>query len=213
MHRHPSPAEIPRAHLPLCQALRWGTLAAVEMLLDAGANPNGTRSDWSGLQWPARTGNLLRAKFLMDRGADLQSQCAARSLRHAARECQPAMVELLVTHGVDVHATDEDGRTALDKNRWEVAEMLLDRGADIDRQVGWYALTALHQAVGRQSVETVRLLLSRGADVTLRTRSHHLPTPLQGNGPPTVSRDEIRKLLIAHGAKPEEQPPHTAEVH
>ena len=102
---------------------------------------------------------------------------------------------------------------AAQKNRWEVAEMLLDRGADIDRQVGWYALTALHQAVSRQSVETIRLLLARGADVTLRTRSHHLPTPLQGNGPPTVSRDVIRKLLIAHGAKAEEQPTHSAEVH
>ena len=99
------------------------------------------------------------------------------------------------------------------KNRWDVAEMLLDRGAAINRQVGWYAVTALHQAVGSESVETVRLLLSRGADVTIRTRFHHLPTPLQGNWPPTVSRDVISRLLIAHGAKPEEQLPHSAELH
>ena len=32
----------------------------------------------------------------------------------AARQCMPGMIELLVTHGVDVHASDEDGRTAVD---------------------------------------------------------------------------------------------------
>ena len=364
---HPMvPNEIPRAHLPLYHALRQGTLPAAEMLLKAGADPNSTRSDWSGLQWPARAGNLRRAKFLLDRGVNPKCLCAERSLRLAARQCMPALIELLVSHGVDVQATDEEGQTALDlagktdgtpppgarastreilnelveigcrskqpraralgerarlidaivdgdavalreargrtpelldrelvrgellhfaalenlgevvdilvesgapmtihaatalgridvvasmldedpslleggrppkivdatkflkrgdepplmiaawTNRRDVAAMLLDRGAAINRQVGWYAVTALHQAVDSESVETVRLLLSRGADVTIRTRFHHLPTPLQGNWPPTISRDEIRKLLIAHGAKPEEQPPHSAEVH
>ena len=74
--------------------------------------------------------------------------------------------------------------------------------------MGWYQNTALHVAVASHSTETVGLLLARGADVTIRTRDHHLPTPLQKNWPPTVSREKIRDLLIAHGAKPEEQLPH-----
>ena len=95
-------------------------------------------------------------------------------------------------------------------NRAEVARLLLDRGAGIDRQVGWYQTTALHHAVSSESTETVRLLLERGADVTIRSRDHHLPTALVKNWPPTVSRREIRDLLIAHGANPEQQLPHEA---
>ena len=95
-------------------------------------------------------------------------------------------------------------------NRTEVARLLLDRGAGIDRQVGWYQTTALHHAVSSESTETVRLLLDRGADVTIRSRNHHLPTALVKNWPPTVSRREIRDLLVAHGANPEQQLPHEA---
>ena len=95
-------------------------------------------------------------------------------------------------------------------NRPEVATLLLDRGAEIDRQVGWYQTTALHHAVNSESTATVRLLLDRGADVTIRSRNHHLPTALVKNWPATVSRRQIRDLLVAHGARPEEQLPHEA---
>ena len=352
----------PRAHLPLYKALRGGTIAAVEMLLEAGADPNCTLTDWSGLQWPALAGDLRRVKLLLDRGGDPSSPCAENALRLAVQLCERPMIELLVTHGVDIDMVDEDGRGLLDmvgKSDWrppreervrttalleelmglvhgsrrearllrlrgelmdavlggrtralralhkeapelferelvrdelfhwaanrghgdvvdllvalsapmtisaavslgrveladsmltaepslveghlspeeidwnkhlpwhqhsllivaamndraEVARLLLDRGAGIDRQVGWYQTTALHHAVRSESTETVRLLLQRGADVTIRSRNHHLPTALVKNWPPTVSRREIRDLLIAHGANPEEQLPHGA---
>ena len=352
----------PRAHLPLYKALRGGTIAAVEMLLEAGADPNCTLTDWSGLQWPALAGDLRRVKLLLDRGGDPSSPCAENALRLAVQLCERPMIELLVTHGVDIDMVDEDGRGLLDmvgKSDWrppreervrttalleelmglvhgsrrearllrlrgelmdavlggrigalcdvqseapelferelvrdelfhwaasrghghvvdllvelsapttisvavslgrveladsmltaepslveghlppeeidwnkhlpwhqhsplivaamndraEVARLLLDRGAGIDRQVGWYQTTALHHAVRSESTETVRLLLQRGADVTIRSRNHHLPTALVKNWPPTVSRREIRDLLIAHGANPEEQLPHEA---
>ena len=96
------------------------------------------------------------------------------------------------------------------KDRTEVAALLLDRGAGIERKAGWYQNTALHHAVSHESTETVRLLLERGADVNVRSRDHHLPTALVKNWPPTLSRREIRDLLIAHGANPEQELPHTA---
>ena len=55
------------------------------------------------------------------------------------------------------------------KDWLELARLLLDRGAEINRQVGWYQNTALHEAVSSHSTETVKLLLARGADVTIRT--------------------------------------------
>ena len=113
-YRPLSPNEIPRAQLPLYNALRSGTTAAVEMLLDAGANPSCTRSGWSGLQWPARGGNLQQVKRLVERGADLQSPCAQSGLRLAVNQCKPAMVEWLVSHGTDIDVVDEEGRGLVD---------------------------------------------------------------------------------------------------
>ena len=353
---------LPRPHVPLYKALRGGTIAAVEMLLEAGADPNCTLTDWAGLQWPALGGNLQQVKLLLDRGGDPSGPCAESALRWAVQLCRRPMIELLVTHGVDIDTVDEDGRGLLDmvgKSDWrprreervkttalledlmglvhgaarearlmrlrgdlmdaviegrtgelsatqaktpelferelvldelfhwaasrghgqvvdllvelgapmtisvavslgrvelvdsmlkaepslveghltpeeidwnkhlpwhqhsplvvaamndrtEVAALLLDQGAGIDRQVGWYQTTALHHAVSSESTETVRLLLERGADVTIRSRNHHLPTALVKNTPPTVSRREIRDLLVAHGANPQELPTHGA---
>ncbi len=356
------PPGLPHPHVPLYKALRGGTIATVEMLLEAGADPNCTLTDWAGLQWPALGGNLQQVKLLLDRGGDPSGPCAESALRWAVQLCRRPMIELLVTHGVDIDTIDADGRGLLDmvgksdwrprrdervkttalleelmglvhgagrerrllrlrrdlvdaviegrtgdlgavqaeapelferelvrdellhwaasrghghlvdllvelgapmtisvaaalgrvelvdsmltadpslveghltpeeidwnkhlpwhqhpplvvaamKNRTDVARLLLDRGAGIDRQVGWYQTTALHHAVSSESTETVRLLLDRGADVTIRSRNHHLPTALVKNWPPTVSRREIRDLLVAHGANPEQQLPHEA---
>lgn len=360
-YRPLAPNEIPRAHLPLYNALRSGTQPAVEMLLEAGANPNCTRSGWSGLRWPARGGNLQQVKLLVERGGDLRSPCAQNALRLAAVQCKPAMIDWLVSHGTDIDTVDAEGKSltnlvgksdsrpgpqlreatrhvlaeltdiwqspatardaqlrdraglldavidgdtkGLDAVRrrapglfdrelvqhellhyaagWESGEivewlvkhgapltisaatalgwigpvtdmldadsnllegwmsleesgkkrhlpwfehtpltiaamhdrvdivaMLLDRGAELDRPVGWYRNTALHHAVRRHSTRTVRLLLKRGADVSIRSRDHHNPTALVMNNPPTLSRRPIRDLLVAHGAKPEEELPH-----
>ena len=361
-YRFVFPSDPPRPHVPLYTALRRGTIAAVEMLLDAGADPNCTLTDWAGLQWPALAGNLQQVKLLLDRGGDPSGPCAESALRWAVQLCRRPMIELLVTHGVDIDTVDADGRGLLDmvgksdgrprrpervkttalleelmglahgsaretrslrlrrdlmdaviegrtgdlravqaeapelferelvrdelfhwaasrghgrvvdllaelgapmtisvaaalrrvelvdamladkpslvegrltpeevdwnkhlpwhqhsplivaamNDSTEVAALLLDRGAGIDRQVGWYQTTALHHAVDSESTGTVRLLLDRGADVAIRSRNHHLPTALVKNAPFTVSRREIRDLLVAHGANPEEQLPHTA---
>ena len=331
--------------VPLYEALRFGTIRAAEMLLDSGADPNSTLTNWSGLQWPARGGDLRRLKLLLDRGGDVASLCAERALHIAARECQRPTIELLVSHGVNVHSTDEAGRSApkvvgstdstvsaedkaktmvileelveiaqlpkresvrilrrraqlidsvidgdvealcelrdqepalferelvrhellhhaalaghgevvdilvetgapmtiqsatalgrvglvksmLDvdpslleadvpplkiaaqKNQLEVAELLLDRGADIDRVSSFYQPTALFVAVRHLSIDVLKLLLARGADVTIRETGDHHHTPLGINWPPVGPREEIRDILVAHGANPEDQHSH-----
>ena len=115
------PSDPPEPHVPLYEALRGGTIAAVEMLLEAGADPNCALTDWAGLQWPALAGNLQQVKLLLDRGGDPSSPCAESALRWAVQLCRRPMIELLVTRGVDIDTVDEDGRGLLDmvgKSDW-----------------------------------------------------------------------------------------------
>lgn len=63
----------------------------------------------------------------------------------------------------------------------------MDAGApkDLPNNIGW---TALHEACFYNRIETVKILLLRGADVTLRTRLGALPYHLAG-------LQEVRTML------------------
>jgi ankyrin repeat protein len=96
-----------------------------------------------------------------------------------------------------------DGFTALHFasffGRYEAAELLLARGADVDaRGTGWMTGTALHSAASAGHTEAMRVLLEAGADPNAR-QSHGF-APLHAaaqNG-----NIEDVELLLAHGADP-----------
>ncbi|MCY3736662.1 MAG: ankyrin repeat domain-containing protein [Gemmatimonadaceae bacterium] len=104
----------PRPHAPIYKALRGGNVAAVEMLLEAGADPHGTLTYWGGLYWPALGAHRRLMRRLLDRGGDPLSPRAEGTLRWAAQQCRRLMIELLVTHGVDVDTVDGSGKGLLD---------------------------------------------------------------------------------------------------
>lgn len=84
-----------------------------------------------------------------------------------------------------------------------VLELLLDRGANVDAQRpdGW---TALHEAVGRQSVNAVEMLVARRAKVNLKAQYGYTPLKMSGwfraDGWTRAEAEKIRDLLLAHGA-------------
>ena len=129
---------------PLVHALRFGTLQAAALLLDAGADPNRNTpptAKWFGLGWPAHHGNLVQAKLLMDRGADMQRTASRKALAQAAEDGQHLFIELLGTHGVDVEAGckwgNEKDKTPLERavkaGHTEAAE-LIQEFIDLNRR-------------------------------------------------------------------------------
>ena len=91
----------------------------------------------------------------------------------------------LVKEGADIHGLDtrpgvagSNGRRPLNwaalQNDTAMIELLLELGADIDRQ-NLSGFTPLHHAVEVQAVEAIELLLRRGADTTIRNRNNLTP--------------------------------------
>ena len=110
------------------------------------------------------------------------------------------MTERLLDHGQDVNA--EGGPYGAPLNAGclgghrDVARVLLDRGAEINRKSHDYGLTALHLASESGNVSVVRLLLDRGASIHLQDSYGDSPFICACR-----SGDcETMELLLDHGA-------------
>ena len=201
-------ASMPRGETALMTAARAGPPDAVRVLLRAGADPD-ARDDVGGqtaVMWAAARNNAPAVHALAELGADLHARtagpppAASRSyfrspsptsftaLLFAVRAGAIDAVRALLDAGADVNDTLSDGQSALvvaaANAHWELADYLLDRGADPNLAgAGW---NALHQTVrtrrpnpsgglagpiptGRvDSIDVVRKLVARGVDFDAR---------------------------------------------
>ena len=102
-------------------------------------------------------------------------------------------------------------KAAAARNQANVAAFLLDHGADIDGQAtrtpgGEGKATALHAAVSKGAVGTLRLLLERGANVNLKNWWGAAPIELNWPARNGDRTENIHGLLVAYGADPKDQP-------
>ena len=74
--------------------------------------------------------------------------------------------------GVPVDSEGELGMTALQwaavKNRTDVKELLLSRGADVNKRSGFGHSTALHEAALFNSTNVIEVLLKHGASTNIK---------------------------------------------
>lgn len=114
-------------------------------------------------------------------------------LHRAVRSGRVEVVQLLLARGAQVDRRDVHGATALvDARRVTVAAVLLDAGAAVDSARPAY-LTALGDAVSMGDLDRVALLLARGADPNRADRFGRVPLALC----PTA---EVAEALYAAGA-------------
>lgn len=120
----------------LSVAIRNGSVRSMELLLDAGGDPNRVDNFFG-----AWGGNLPKIKLLLDPGRVVGNDCPVgargqEDLSTAAGNGQNAAVELLVCHGADLEYVDKDRLTAIQqakKERWASTVKLLIEHADIRR--------------------------------------------------------------------------------
>ncbi|HWC98437.1 MAG TPA: ankyrin repeat domain-containing protein [Candidatus Sulfopaludibacter sp.] len=120
------------------------------------------------LGYAAAFGSVDAVKLLLDRGAevDAKNQFDATPLLLGAYD--PEKARLLIAKGADVNAVSKNGRTPLMRAAGcdgcsETVKLLLAKGAKVDSQDAVKG-TALDEAVQANDLDTIRLLLDRGAD-------------------------------------------------
>jgi ankyrin repeat protein len=165
-------------------------LDAVKYLLDHGAEPQVCDDEkLTCLHFAAARGNLEVCKLLLARDevdVDAEDDSGESPLHHAFRfpNVSGELIQLLLDRKPNVNAQDKDSQAPLYEacsvGNVAGAALLLDyRDGDIrvdindDEKI--FGHTALHASVKASSLELVKLLVSRGADMSLKDKQGHDP--------------------------------------
>jgi ankyrin repeat protein len=191
---------------------RAGNVEAAKLLLKAGAavDPRESFGGQTPLMWAAARRHPEMVELLADKGADVNARSAVRDylrvataesrakqldrggftpLMYAARENCSACVEVLLKHKVDINLPDPSGFApmviAMLNSNWDIAKRLIDAGADVNE---WdiFGQAPLHVAIGN-----------------MNSRSN--ANPLDRDHPNTATGRDVVKLLLDHGANPNQQ--------
>ena len=120
-------------------------------------------------------GKMEEVNYLLDKEADkfisLNGQLEWNLLHGASLGGNVAIIETMLSHGLDVNSKDSDGNTplmgpALFGNMVAV-NYLLDKGADTSLK-GQYGRNLLHQASEDGYVAIIETVLSHGRDINSR---------------------------------------------
>jgi cytohesin len=148
----------------------------------------------------AYKGNLSQVQSLIENGkAQGRLEQGLTLLHAAAAGGHTAIVDLLLTNGLDVRSKTQEGYTALHYaaagNHREVAELLLAKGADVNAEPG--KETPLQWAIRAQHKDMIEWLLARGANPNAEGGEYLLTTPL--HWAVWMGDVDTALLLVSHG--------------
>ena len=155
---------------PLMNAAAVGSIEAMKLLLDHGADVNAKNSTRAtALMWAVT--EIDKVRLLLSRGADAKavSERGRTALTLAARSEQSApIVRLLMAAGADAKSVDAFKMTALVAaaygNDTETIRLLVEAGNDVNA-ADFAGFTPLIHAAFNNNLEVARLLLAKGANV------------------------------------------------
>ncbi len=112
----------------------------------------------------------LNKPILIGEEYDLEDYDEISPLFYAIRKyASPEMIELMLENGVDVHATNDDGVSALDMaikfKRKDLIPFFIEKGIDLNRTTRKSGILPLLLACCFSDTEMVQMLIDSGADI------------------------------------------------
>lgn len=198
----------------LCSAAQTGSNTVIQRLIDQGVSANAIDGEGvDALHTSATYGKVEAARLLLENRANVNLILGGGSpLHHAIRArligSELPLMRLLLEHGADATARDQDNETPLHRAALEelhdAIKLLLDNGALIEAKQN--DLTPLMISSTNRNAAATRLLLERGADLNSAlpdTRHDSLCLAVTGNRRRDPSRTQLTgtiKSLIEFGA-------------
>lgn len=177
-------------------------LEKTRLLLAAGADVNArTRNGQTALQAAARRRpSTAVLRLLLDKGAEINAAGTAggTALIASAAEGDLEALRLLLAKGADPKTSPGLMRTAVRSRCVECVRLLIDAGANVSFATAASGVTPIHEAAARADIESVRLLISKGADARAADKRGY--TPLMRAALSYTQNAAVVEELLSRGA-------------
>jgi ankyrin repeat protein len=184
---------------PVADAAMKGDLALVRKLLAQGERVSAPQGDgMTALHWAADRGDSVMAATLIRARADVRAVTRIGGytpLHIASRSGHETVVVALLKAGSDANALSEAGASALHfaagSGNVAAVTALLDRGANVNAREPQWGQTPLIFAAAYDRAEVIRVLLARGADAGVHTKTTNLVEEGARDQAATRKRNEV----------------------
>lgn len=150
------------------------------------------------------SGSFDKVKLLIDKGVrvDVQDKHELTPLFYAVMNNDDKMIKFLVEIGnadVNLGKYNNPLGMAISRGRMELAEYLIDKGADINRQDN-IGRTFLHEAAKDGNLAAVKFLVEKGARLDVLDKWNDTPLHVAANVKVNKGHTEVVDYLIKNGA-------------
>ncbi len=169
----------PDGNTILCAAARWGHKRLVRRALKWHCDINHYNDDGlSAVELAVLHGHEGLAEYLIEKEAEV-SYFGRTLLHEAAQRKMHNVATALLQRGCPVNVVDADKKIPLHdaagSGAWNIARVLIDRGASIDSATDKERQTPLHIAAEKGHLRMVNLLMEAGARIDLKDAEGRTP--------------------------------------